>query len=69
MKMSIQNFSDPHVMGAACAAVNEITAMSNSVYKSVLVVITSGTYQVCYCCACSDCVFTCMHTGCCRAQV
>ena len=52
MKMSIQNFSDPHVMGAACAAVNEITAMSNSVYKSVLVIITSGTYQVCYCCAC-----------------
>lgn len=46
MKMPIQNFSDPRVMGAACAVVGEITAMSNSVYKSVLVVITSGTYQV-----------------------
>ena len=49
MKMPIQNFSDPRVMGAACAVVGEITAMSNSVYKSVLVVITSGTYQVLLC--------------------
>ena len=47
MKMPIQNFSDPHVRGAACAAVDKITAMSNSLYKSVLVIITSGTYQVC----------------------
>lgn len=49
MKMPIQNFSDPRVMGAACAVVDEITAMSNSVYKSVLVVITSGIYQVLLC--------------------
>lgn len=46
MKMPLHNFSDPRVMGAACAAVDEITAMSNSVYKSVLILITNGTYQV-----------------------
>lgn len=46
MKMTLQNFSDPHVRGAACVAINQITAKSNSVYKSVLVAITSGTYQV-----------------------
>lgn len=46
MKMPLQNFSDPKVMGAACAAVDQITEMSNSVYKSVLVTIISGTYQV-----------------------
>ena len=45
-KMIIQNFSDPHVIGAACAAVDQITAISNSKYKSVLVVIANGTYQV-----------------------
>ena len=46
MKMPLQNFSDPRVMGAACAAVDQITEMSNSVYKSVLITITGGTYQV-----------------------
>ena len=46
MKMPLQNFSDPRVVGAACAAVNEITTTSNSLYKSVLVVISTGTYQV-----------------------
>ena len=46
MKIPLQNFSDQKVMGAACAAVDQITEMSNSEYKSVLVTIISGTYQV-----------------------
>ena len=46
MKEMIRNLSDSRVMGAACAAVDNITAMSNSLYKSVLIVITSGTFQV-----------------------
>ena len=46
-RVSIQDFSDPRVIGAACAAVDQITAISNSRYKSVLVVIANGTYQVC----------------------
>ena len=44
--MIIQNISGPRVMGAACAAVNQITAISNSRYKFVLVQIANGTYQV-----------------------
>ena len=42
----IEDLTDPYVMGAACAAADYITAMSNSVYKSVLVTITNGTQQV-----------------------
>ena len=72
MKMPLQNFSDPRVMGAACAAVDQITEMSNSVYKSVLITITGGTYQVwkllCMCVCIGDCVFCVfyvfIHTGC-----
>ena len=44
--MPLQNFSDPKVMGAACAAVDQITEMSTFEYKSVLVTIISGTFQV-----------------------
>jgi len=65
MKMIIQNFSDPHLVGAACAAVDQITDMSNSVYKSVLVVITSGTYQVfrlcLYVCRCPCILHVCIQ--------
>ena len=43
----IENFSDPLVIGAACAAVNQITIKSVFTYKSVLVAITNGTRQVC----------------------
>ena len=42
----IQNFHDPLVIGAACAAVSQITAKSVFAYKSVLVTITNGTRQV-----------------------
>lgn len=45
--MIIQDFSDPRIIGAACAAANQITAMSNSIYKSVVVIIMNGTFQVC----------------------
>ncbi|XP_065919145.1 uncharacterized protein [Dysidea avara] len=45
-KMIIQNFTDPRVLGAACAAANRITEMSNSVYKQVVVSVLNGTYQV-----------------------
>ena len=44
--MIIQNFTDPRVLGAACAAANRITEMSNSVYKQVVVSVLNGTYQV-----------------------
>ena len=44
--MPIEDLTDPRVMGAACAATGHITAMSNSVYKSVLVTIANGTQQV-----------------------
>ena len=43
----IKNFSDPLVIGAACAAVNQITIKSVFTSKSVLVTITNGTRQVC----------------------
>ena len=46
--MIIQNFSDPAVIGAACVAVNQITNMSNSEYRSALVSIENGTMQVCW---------------------
>ena len=42
----IQNFHDSLVIGAACAAVSQITIKSVSTYKSVLVTITNGTRQV-----------------------
>ncbi|XP_065919671.1 uncharacterized protein [Dysidea avara] len=45
-KMIIQNFTDPRVLGAACAAANEITEISNSMNKIVIVSILNGTYQV-----------------------
>ena len=57
--MELQNFSDPMVVGAACAAVDQITEMSNSEFKSVLVSITSGTYQVLYNSVCV-CVCACV---------
>ena len=44
--MIIQNFTDPRVLGAACAAANEITEISNSMNKIVIVSILNGTYQV-----------------------
>ena len=43
----IKNFGDSLVIGAACAAVNQITIKSVFTYKSVLVTITNGTRQVC----------------------
>ena len=49
MMMPIGNLQDPEVVAAACAAVDEITSMSNSMYKTVLVTITSGTSQVSKC--------------------
>ena len=55
--MELQNLSDPMVVGAACAAVDQITEMSNSEFKSVLVSITSGTYQVLY----NSCVCVCVY--------
>lgn len=45
--MIIEDYDDPNVMGAACAAADQITAMSNSLYKSVVVRIANGTFQVC----------------------
>ena len=46
MNIDSEALSDPLVIGAACAAVDQITALSNSIYKSVLVHIENGTYQV-----------------------
>ena len=46
--MPIEDLADPRVMGAACAATDYITAMSNSAYKFVLVTIANGTQQVSY---------------------
>ena len=44
--MIIQNFTDPRVRGAACAAANQITEMSHSINKQVVVSILNGTQQV-----------------------
>ena len=44
--MIIQNFTDPRVRGAACAAANQITEMSKSMNKMVVVSIFNGTQQV-----------------------
>jgi len=46
--MIIQNLDNPAVIGAACAAVDQITSMSNSEYRSALVSIENGTMQVCW---------------------
>ena len=45
--MIINSFTDPRVRGAACAAANQITKMSNSINKQVVVSILNGTQQVC----------------------
>ena len=44
--MIIQNFTDSHVCGAACAAANQVTEMSKSMNKMVVVSIFNGTQQV-----------------------
>ena len=44
--MIIQNFTDPHVLGAACATAERITEMSNTIYKQIVVSVLNGTYQV-----------------------
>jgi len=48
--MIIRNFTDPRILGAACAAAERITEMSNSVYKQVVVSVLNGTYQVTIAC-------------------
>jgi len=48
--MIIQNFADSRLRGAACAAANQITEMSNSLNKQVVVSILNGTQQVCLPC-------------------
>jgi len=44
--MVIRNFTDPRVLGAACATAERITEMSNTVYKQIVVSVLNGTYQV-----------------------
>ena len=44
--MIIRNFTDPRILGAACATAKWITARSNTAYKQVVVSVLNGTYQV-----------------------
>ena len=46
--MMIQNFTDPRILGAACATAEWITARSNTAFKQVVVSVINGTYQVLY---------------------